>query len=140
MKSQAIFTIFFCKPNLYSKDTTELQGSLTKHVAHKFMNRPFHSCGRTNLVRLNVRLRLTLFWYNSLLFSYWNYAGKILVSIGKTWFTCERRKGCIKIRSTPASLSSITVKCSISSGKLNQQLKAKQYYWFCYISSNILFI
>ena len=44
------------------------------------------------------------------LFSYGNYAWKVLVSIIPTSFTWESRKGCIKTRSTPALYPSISVK------------------------------
>ena len=62
-------------------------------------------------LRVNVRLRLTLFWYKPL-FSYANHAWKILVSI-RTLFFWDRSNGCIKTRSTPASFLSITVKWPI---------------------------
>ena len=67
-----------------------------------------------------VRLRLNLFWYKPPVFSYGNHALKILFSIRRTWFTKESRKGCIKKRSTRASLPPVVNMPTFYFSSLNQ--------------------
>ena len=76
-------------------------------------NRPFLWIWYPSL-RVNVRLRLTLFSYKPPLLCYGNCPWKILVSIRTTWFIWQSKKACIKIRSPPASLLSVTVKMAYS--------------------------
>ena len=77
---------------------------------------------------MNVRLTVTLFWYNPRLLCYGNCPWKILVSIRITWFTKLNRKVCIKTRSTPASLPSTIVKWPIRAFLSNNTRRIARCY------------
>lgn len=53
---------------------------------------------RDTVLRLNLRLGLTLFWYKRFYFSYENLAGQILVRLKR--FRIKNRKCCIRARPT----------------------------------------